>query len=271
MLVRPAGEEDLAAIAAVSLAAGQEPEGSGADPAYVRLLLETGTVLVAEAPAGELTGWGATRPTSLGWLLSDLFVHPDHQGRGAGSALLRQLWPARSTPARRYTFSSGHRQALPLYLRAGLLACWPLLYLSGGREALGSSELSAQRVGAAEAAAAEARLLGGDGRPEDYRYWCEGGGAGIAVRDGRRIVAAGAVGDGALLHFVTAPGSALDEALYAALALATGPQLRCCLPAGHPAVVPLLERGWRIEEHDLAMASSGVELPPGWAYCPGLT
>jgi GNAT superfamily N-acetyltransferase len=121
MLVRVAGAADIVAIQLVSHAAGQSGAGSGEDAEYVRLLLETATVRVAaDESDGIVSGWGAVRSGPLGSLLTDLFVHPSEQGLGIGGHLLRTLWPDRDAPGR-FTFSSQHANALPVYLplRAG--------------------------------------------------------------------------------------------------------------------------------------------------------
>jgi GNAT superfamily N-acetyltransferase len=289
-VIREARPADLAGIARVSLAAGSTGSESGGDPDYVRLLLAAGTVRVAvdSLSMGSVLGWAATRCTPLGSLLSDLFVDPAQHGRGHGAELLRSVWPDPDAPGR-LTFSSQHASALPLYARAGLRARWPLLYLTGSRGRVPGSGRQTHLVAPAVAAAADADLAGGD-RAADYDHWTQTGGAALLVRDGRRVVAAGAVRDGQLVHLTlaavrfwrpvihrqdrppkAAPGDTeADEALRAALAAAPGEQVSVCLPGPHPSVTTLLRAGFRVRDYDVAMATPELTLPTTWAYSPGL-
>src|SRR5436190_17343305 len=100
MIVRPATLDDFRGIREVSIAAGQPTVESGADADYVKLLLATANVAVATDQTDGMIAWGATRDGQLGSLLSDLFVHPAHHGKGVGQAMLRELWPG--PPIRRY-------------------------------------------------------------------------------------------------------------------------------------------------------------------------
>lgn len=272
-VVRPAAEADLAGIAAVSSATGQPAIGSGADPAYVALLLEGGRVRVAVHGDTEVVGWGATWPTPAGEVLSDLFVDPGWHGRGVGRRLLRDLWPQPPGTPGRLTFSSRHPSALPLYASAGLQPIWPLLYLSGNPRDLPASEAVRAEVTTAEAAArAEADLLGAAGRAATFAYWSrESTGAAIVVHHGADVVAAGAGSAAELAHltYAGAPEHA-SAVLVAALQALAGETLGVCLPGPHPALAPLLARGWRIDDYDLAMSTPGLSLSPLWAYSPGL-
>ena len=90
--VRAAGEADLAAIAAVSIATGQHDDWGGANPAYVRHLLEHGRVVVTEL-GGEVVGFGAVQQIGSGpdavSMLCDLFVHRPRMAAAAGG----RCWP----------------------------------------------------------------------------------------------------------------------------------------------------------------------------------
>jgi len=134
--VRSATEGDVTAIAAVAIAAGQDEEWSGSDPAYVRHLLAAGQVVVAVRDGGVI-GFGATRRIGTGpaapVMLCDLFVDPRAHGGGAGRAMLSALLDGTGP---RMTFSSLHSNALPLYTSFGMDAWWPLLYLQGDPAAL---------------------------------------------------------------------------------------------------------------------------------------
>lgn len=283
--VRPAGPGDVEAIREVSLAAGHGRVDSGADPSYVRLLGETGSVVVAEA-GGVVVGWGAVHHGRLGTLLSDLFVLAHRHGEGIGKALLEALWPPAGEPAGehtpeqstgRYTFSSQHPYALPLYLRSGLVATWPLLYLQGRAPADRADGLSTRAVEASEAADAEAGLLerrglGGRTRHEEYEYWTEQeGSAALLVLGEDGLVAAGAVRRGQLVHLVCGDEERAAAATTAAVQMAGGDEVELCVPAPHPAVGALLSAGFRLTTYDIAAATPGTDLPATWVYAPGLS
>ncbi|WP_250034104.1 GNAT family N-acetyltransferase [Paractinoplanes maris] len=271
MIIRDATTLDLEAIATVSLAAGQPATDSGADARYTNLVLGQGSVVVAVQPDGVVAGWGAARPTPVGAMLSDLFVDPGQHGRGVGGRLLRRLWPGRPGTPGRFTFSSRHPSALPLYAKAGLLPRWPLLYLTGDPQHLPVvPAMRATVVGADQAAAADAHLTTNRERTADYRYWAGSGGTGLLVHDGDRLVAAGAGRHDELTH-LTCSGADQDAvAVVAALARVGGSQVTVRLPGPHPMVGELLRRGWRVEDYDLAMTTPDLQLPTTWAYSPGL-
>jgi GNAT superfamily N-acetyltransferase len=265
--IRPAQSQDVRGIQRVSAATGQPAVDSGADGAYVEFVLETGTAVVAVGEDEEVLGWGAVRGHVLGSMLSDLFVSPDHQGTGLGRALLGRLWPP-GPGQRRFTFSSRHPSAVPVYARAALLPSWPLLYLTGPRPE--RPAMSARRVEAATAAEAEAGLVGAD-RSADYGFWGRvAGSAGVVVSDGTRVIAVGAVRSGALVHLCCPSVPDAEAALHAALTAAADPVVAVQVPGPHPAVPALLGSGFRITDYDIAMATAGLDLPTTWAYSPGL-
>jgi GNAT superfamily N-acetyltransferase len=266
---RAADLADVPGIGRVSRAAGQVDADSGADDAYVELLLQTGTVRVVEDPqTGAIAAWGAVRSGPLGSMLTDLFVHPDHHGRGVGGALLRALWPDETAPGR-FTFSSQHASALPLYVRAGLQPSWPLLYLSGPSAVLPHPPIRVERVDAAVASDVDSKLASGD-RAADYAYWTRSGsGQAIVVHDGDRATAAGVLRAGNLIH-LTCRESDADAALAATLRASETANVTLCLPGRHPTLRSLLRAGFRIVDYDLAMSTPDLALPVAWAYSPGL-
>jgi GNAT superfamily N-acetyltransferase len=270
--VRTADASDFPDIGRVAVAAGQDEEWGGADPAYLRYLLAHGSLLVATRD-GVVAGYGATRrigdgPAAVS-MLCDLFVDPAAHGLGIGRAMLTELW--RDEP-RRMTFSSLHAHALPLYTRFGVDAWWPLLYLAGevarvpGPAGWAAAPSTPERV-----AAAEQRWTGAD-RVADHRAWAaRPHGQPTEVRRGGELLAAGTVaGDGGeygLAHLALAPGvpdGAVRDAVLAVLASLDAPdgRARVCLPAPHPAVRPLLAAGWHSQDMDLFMASEPGLLDP---------
>jgi GNAT superfamily N-acetyltransferase len=266
--VRDATAADLPGIARVAALVGQDHEWAGGDARYLQHLMASGRLVVAGQGSG-LVGYAAARalagaagPISV---LADLFVAPGTRGAGLGRAMLQRLW---SDDTARMTFSSTHPSALPLYLRFGLTAWWPLLYLSGDRSLLTqSSSLEAEEASADEAAALERSWTGLD-RLVDYTAWLARPGAeAFVVRRSGRPLAAGVVAgeELALEHLRMAPG--LDDAEAAAVVGAAlsrvqhGP-VAAYLPAPHPAVRLLLAAGWRVTEHDLFMATRSDLLDP---------
>lgn len=291
--VRPATPEDVPAIIAVAVAAGQDQEWTGADPAYLGYLREHGRLAVAVRD-GSVLGFGATRQIGGGpaavTMLCDLFVDPRAHGSGAGRAILTSLWDG---PGSRMTFSSLHSLALPLYTSFGLDAWWPLLFLTGKVPALSSpAGWTADPATPEEVSALESQWTGVD-RTADHRAWAArpGGMAVLARRDGQVLAAgtvAGAGDEYGLVHLSLAPladdaadsaaGDAASDAITRDAVLAVLAALdppagtaRAWLPAPHPAVRPLLRSGWRTTDLDLFMATEPGLLDPRRAVPhPGL-
>ncbi|HTT55028.1 MAG TPA: GNAT family N-acetyltransferase [Streptosporangiaceae bacterium] len=285
-LLRNATPADGPAIAAVAVATGQDEEWAGADPAYLDWLMAYGRLLVAVRDAA-VAGFGATRRIGSGpaavSMLCDLFVHPDAHGQGLGQALLAELW--RDEPYR-MTFSSLHAHALPLYIRFGVDAWWPLLYLAGPVAALAAPAGWAPRTCTVDQVADLERRWTGVDRSADHRAWAARphGQPALVMRDGAAaagLVAAGTAAPGpvaagtvagrgeeyGIVHLALARGASDADARDAVLALLASldtpdGRARVCLPAPHPAVRPLLGAGWRITDKDLFMASAPGLLDP---------
>lgn len=271
--VRPAAESDLAAIAAVTAATGQQDEWAGGNPAYVHHLMAHGRVVVAEL-GGHVAGFGAVRQIGTGRaavsMLSDLFVDPVAHGRGCGRAMLADLW-AGTQP--RMTFSSLHANAVPLYTSFGLDAWWPLLYLHGPAARLPIiNEWAVESVTAGPAARYELAWTGAD-RFDDHQSWAArpGGECVLVSRDAEVIGAAAVINSGpdrGIVHLALPP--AVEDGTAAAVVLQVLAQLKgpeaepaqVCLPAPHPAVRALLAASWRFDEFDLFMASEPGLLDP---------
>jgi GNAT superfamily N-acetyltransferase len=280
--VRQAADGDTGAIAAVSVAAGQDEEWSGSDPAYVRHLLARGQVVVAEQD-GAVAGFGAALPIGSGpaavTMLCDLFVDPRSHGHGLGQAMLAALWQPGSP---RMTFSSLHPHAVPLYTRAGLDAWWPLLYLGGDVRALpGGPGGWAVTDATPDAVAAQETQWTGIDRAADHRAWAaRPGGRPVLARHHGAVLAAGTVaGAGAgygIEHLALSPAAGDAEAAGAVLAVLAsldppGGRARVCLPAPHPATRPLLAAGWHNDFIDLFMATDAGLLDPRRAVpSPGM-
>lgn len=272
MEIRPVAGGDLAAVAAIARA---NDEHTATDPRYVRHLAARGTFLVATSGPGDIAGYGAARRIGDATMLCDLFIDPARHGSGTGKRLLRALLPEEGE---RFTFASKDPRAMPLYARHGMAPRWPLLYLSGppGAAAGGTRPARVEEVPAAQAAAEELRFTARD-RADDYAFWADvPGGAAVIVRDSGPVVAAGAVtvsGRGASVsHLATEPGQDPAVVLAAVLAFLAPRAERAglCLPGPHPALAPLLDAGWRIEDYDHHMASSPGLLSPSLIPSPSL-
>ena len=255
------------------MATGQHDDWGGANPVYVRHLLEHGRVVVSEL-GGEVVGFGAVQRIGSGpdavSMLCDLFVEPDAHGRGCGRAMLADLW---SDATNKMTFSSLHSRAAPLYTSFGLDAWWPLLYLRGdpGR-LLMINEWTLESASAVLAARYE-RDWTGVARVADYQAWeARPGGESVLVSRAGQVIGAGAVitsgPDRGIVHLAMSP--AVDNGAAAGVVLKTlarlaGPAARTahvCLPAPHPAVRALLAAGWQFDEFDLFMATAPDLLDP---------
>jgi len=267
VIVRPARDDDLAAIARISVA-NDEPVADPDRPGsrYLEHLLGNARLLVAETDAG-VVGFAGAIDTPPGWFLTDLFVDPEAQGRGIGRALLAEALP---TSGPRLTFSSSDPRAMPLYIRAGLAPWWPLLYLrppdasrSGRAEQAAAGAWSVEPLEPLAAAELERELTGHD-RSRDWALWVAGPGhVPFRVVERGRPVAVGVVADARLGRLAIAGDADPAGAVLAAMSLAPGgPPAGLAIPGPHPAARALLELGWLIEGRDTFMASGPDLLDP---------
>ena len=125
LTVRDVDHSDQEALAGLAAACGQSGAVSAQDPAYVAAVADAGRFVVASDDRA-LVGFAGVVPRGEVAFLTDLFVLPSAQGRGAGSALLRAVWDGTSERA---TSASTNPVALTAYVRWGLVPAWPLLYL----------------------------------------------------------------------------------------------------------------------------------------------
>ncbi len=224
-------------------------------------------------PSGE----PGARPSNPSFaFVTDLYVDPALHGRGIGRAMLEALLEGTGDRA---TFSSSDPRAMPLYVRAGMGAWWPLLYLAGRPDALPTTGLTSQPVTVEEASAIELELTGLD-RSTAWSCWGRRPGAGpFAIRDGERPLAVGAVaretGDPArwspvvtrpmrLQRLVIGPDADPVEVTVAALAhgVAVDPILGLAIPGSHPALGRLFAAGYRTDGADTHLASRPDLLDP---------
>ena len=270
--LRTATDADVWALEGVLLATEVPPPGEqatppGAQESYLAHLVARGHVVVAEL-AGAVVGFGATVDTGRSTHLADLFVLPEHHGRGIGGRLLAAVF---GDARRRTTFASDDPRALPLYVRAGMRALWPSLYLAGDpRRVEAASADAVEEVDLHEMARLERGWTGVDREP-DLAYWTSipearafvVGRAGTPVATGlwrRRIRGIGHWLD----HLQVAPTADPLPALLAALHYGArfGDRGGACVPGPSPVVGPLLDAGFRIVDRDVFMASDPAVVDP---------
>jgi len=234
---------------------------------YVRHLIATAHAFVVDE-GDRLAAFGATIETGHGRHLTDLFVRSDRLGQGMGRPLLDAVfgaaWP-------RTTFASDDPRALPLYIRAGMTPLWPHLYLLGAGSSLpdGGRELTTESADAPRLAALDRDWTGVD-RPVDHAFWTSQSGAdAFVVLDAGEVVAGGCGRDRqlgparALDRLVVRPDREPLGPIYAALRrVARDGKVLVGLAGTNPAVRPLLEAGFRIEDQDTYMASEPDLIDP---------
>ena len=260
--IRTATFEDVPEIRAILAEHGNDGPFTTVDIVgpYVRHLILAGRALVVDEGT-RLVAFGATLPTGRGRHLSDLFVRADSLGRGIGRPLLDRLygddWP-------RTTFASDDPRAMPLYIRAGMAPRWTCLYLQGSAGDIPATrgDLTTQTADPGLLADLERTWTGAD-RSVDHGFWATQAGAdpfvvldaGEAVAGGYgrdRQIGAARVLDRLAVHPDHEP---LGPIFAALLRAARGGDVRATLPGENPAVRPLLEAGFRLEDRDTYMAS----------------
>lgn len=260
--IRPATDDDLAAIRAIL--AGHDNDGpvviADIVGPYMRYLIWRGRTFIAEV-GQEVVGFGAAADTGRSIHLADLFVHPDHLGRGLGRSLLAAVLDGDGP---RTTFASADPRALPLYVRAGMTPLWPSLYVQGAAGLLPrpGGGLTARPSSADELRDLELAWTGHD-RTDDHRYWATMPGAdtftihhdGAVVAFGHarnRQLVATRVLDRLVIHPDADPAATTIAAMARA---AHDGDVLVCLLGPHPVLRPLLDAGFHVVDRDQFMAS----------------
>src|SRR5260370_14981682 len=131
-IFRPAREADLRPMYDVwyqtEVLDSPHPPPAGDIPSYLRHVLETGTMYVAEQDGEMLAFAGAITRGSIAFL-TDLFVRPAQQSARLGKTLLHAVFP--QDDLTHCTMSSSDPRALALYIRAGMRPQWPHFALQG--------------------------------------------------------------------------------------------------------------------------------------------
>ena len=265
MELRPTTDGDVPALHAVFVAALGELFGRRGFDApsppleswsnQQRHLISTGTSVVAD-DGGVVVGFGASFTRGDDWFLASLFVAPDVQARGLGSALLDAVW----CDARRRRTCTDAIQPISnaLYARRGLVPATPLLTLSG------SPALDRPAVPAdADVAAIDGAAYGFD-RSVDHAYW-----SAIA-----RPTTWGDAYSYAFPHGDIGPVAGLDDdaaarALAAELTAADG-EVRVRIPGSSRKLVEVaLEAGLRLAPVPGLVLLSEDVAPPTALACSG--
>ena len=278
--LRPATLADVPAIARVAAACDEPIETPGVTGSpYAEHLLSRGRVVVAEGD-GVVVGFSAVVEVGRASHVSDLYVHPGARDKGVGRALLAEVLAGAASAS---AFASQDPRAVPLFVRAGLRAYWPNLYLEGRPGRLPASSLLIEAISIDDADAAETRLTGLD-RAADHRYWgTRRGSVPFVVRDGEAVV-----GVGVAVNRRGRPGRWLShlaiglDADPAAVALAAirattagepvgtpahaggpareagDPRTSVCVPGPHPVLPALLEAGFRVIDRDTFLATDAT-------------
>ena len=272
-IFRPASEADLKPIYEVwyqnEVLDSPHPPAPGDMPSYLRHVLETGKMYIAEQD-GEVLGFAGAITRGNIAFLTDLFVRPAHQSGQLGKTLLHAVLP--QDDRIHCTMSSSDPRALALYIRAGMRPQWPHFALQLEKPTL---EMPAHDVEIVEADPDDPELIrwdaqiSGRSRPADHQYWVreqqalplwfrrdkqiEGYGY-LRLRAGTLwyppACALGPIG-------VRTPQDATACVLATVkLALEQADVLRIEVPGPHPCLATLLENGFRITGADTFVSTT---------------
>jgi ribosomal protein S18 acetylase RimI-like enzyme len=287
--IRTAQESDLEAIYDVWYQTDVVPENSlppprGDVPAYLRHVLRTGTLLVAERQEKVIAYSGAVTRAGISFL-TDLFVHPHHQSSNLGATLLQRAFPPDGLI--HCTLGSSDPRALALYIRAGMIPQWPCFGLR--LEPLASSrKLAPSDVEIGEAQPEDLQTLirldaelSGRYRPEDHTFWIqEEQGVPLLFRRAGHVAGYGYVrlGGGTPWHpeaCALGPigAGSVEEAAACVLAAVEwaaerAKVIRIEVPGPHPCLAPLLERGFRLTFVDTFVTSAPEPFCDARRYVP---
>ncbi|MFL5727582.1 MAG: GNAT family N-acetyltransferase [Chloroflexota bacterium] len=262
--IRPAVESDLPTIREILAAHGNDGPVVITDVVgpYLRHLLRFGRARVA-VEDDTIVAFGATIAAGPSVHLADLFVRPDRMGQGIGRPLLADAF---GEAVRRTTFASDDPAALPIYVRAGMRAWWPNLYVEGSSERVPvpAATLSTREASAGELAAIEEAWSGHD-RTADWAHWsAQTAGDSFVVLDGEDVVAIGSARVRqvstlrVLNRLVVNPDPGVDPVpvtLTAIRRAGQGGEVVSAIQGPSPVLWPLLDLGFRIADRDQYMAS----------------
>lgn len=286
MMIRTAQETDLEAMYEVyyqnEVLESPHPPARGDIPVYLRHVLKTGTLLVAEqqgtilAYAGAITRGGIT-------FLTDLFVHPLHQSSHLGKTLLQAVLPQDGLT--HCTVSSSDPRALALYVRAGMTPQWP--YFGLLLEQPGSVWQTASDLDISEAKPGDLTMMQADAersgrpRPMEQAFWVQEERAlplwfqrhGQPIGYGYIRLGAGTLWHPQACTVGPIGAGSVEEATACVLAAVTwavqrAEVIRIGVPGPHPCLAPLLERGFRITYVDTFVSTAKMPFFDARRYIP---
>jgi GNAT superfamily N-acetyltransferase len=271
---RPANEAELGSVYEVfyqnELLDNPHLPLPGNIPPYLRHVLQTGTLYVAENDGKILAFAGAITRGNISFL-TDLFVLPSHQSGQLGKTLLRSVLP--QDDLIHCTMSSSDPRALALYIRAGMHPQWPHFALRLEKPTQAWPLAADMEI--IEANPADPALVSWDAqisgrlRPVDHQFWVhEERAVPLWFRRQGQTVGYGYVrlGAGTLLDpqactlgpiGVSIPEDATACVLAAVnWALQQVEVLYIEVPGPHPCLETLLERGFRISYFDTFVSTA---------------
>ena len=285
-IFRPAHETDLRAVYEVfyqdEVLDSPHPPSPGDIPSYLRHVLQTGTLYVAEQE-GEVRAFAGAITRGNITFLTDLFVLPSQQSSQLGKTLLRSVMPQDDLV--HCTMSSSDPRALALYIRNGMRPQWPYFALrleKSTREwrLTGDMEIVEADPGDPALVQWDAQISGRL-RPVDHMYWLrEQRAVPLWFRRQGRIVGYGYIrlGAGTLWYpqactlgpiGVSTPEDA-TACILAAVNWASqqADVLRIDVPGPHPCLATLLERGFHIAYVDTFVSTAGMPFFDARCYIP---
>ncbi len=275
-IFRPAHETDLRAVYEVfyqnEVLDSPHPPSPGDVPSYLRHVLQTGTMYVAEQDEKVLAFAGAiTRGNII--FLTDLFVWPAHQSGQLGKTLLHSVLPQDDRV--HCTMSSSDPRALALYIRAGMRPQWPHFALRLEKPTHEMPLTPGMEI--IEADPGDPALVHWDAqvsgrlRPVDHLYWVREQRAvplwfrrqGQNVGYGYIRLGAGTLWDPQACTLGPIGASTPEDATACVLAavnwaLQQAEVLHIDVPGPHPCLATLLERGFRITYVDTFVSTAGT-------------
>lgn len=269
-IFRPATEADLTAVYAVfyqnEVLGNPNPPAAGDVPSYLRHVLQTGMLYVAEQD-GEVLAYAGAITRAKVTFLTDLFVRPTQQSGQLGKTLLRAVLPQDDLV--HCTVSSSDPRALALYIRAGMRPQWP--YFALRLEKLARAWPAPREIEIVEADAGDPGLIQWDAqvsgrlRPADHEYWIrEERAVPLWFRRQGQSIGYGYIRLGAGTHACTLGpiGVHTQEDATACVVAAVSwslqraEMLHIDVPGPHPCLATLLEQGFRISYVDTFVSSA---------------
>jgi GNAT superfamily N-acetyltransferase len=277
MRIRRATEKDLPALGLIFVAAARgmieryQPEAVGAFPPEPerlfptwRHLLQTGSWFVAEDP--DPVGFSTAVVRDGVWFLSQLWVAPEHQGRGVGAVLLDEALAWGKGASAFTVVASPDPAAQALYLRRSMFPVWvqhELVGPGGGAMPAGLEPLTEEDLPWLDRLDREVR---GIARPEDHRYFLSVA-SGLALRrEGEPLGYVYAWGGGRVGPGAAAAAADVPVLIRAGLAaVGEGRDTGLFVPSANwAAMAELVRRGFRLRGGSTFMASR--RFPDGSRY-----